>query len=170
MYRLPSALQDILLAGKIPITYIVITTDLGQAFYSNVMLPQSFSASGYKLSVSAGLYLSVAAGLMLASNQFVVSEARVTDFGSLINTLLVDQTSRLSSFQKRAKASFTFVLDNRDKALSKKLAKEPFLSKTVQVKAAAETLPVGQHFTLFEGIIEELTVTDTRFEARVVEE
>lgn len=170
MYRLPLALQEILQAGQIPIVYIVITTDFGQAFYSDVTLPPSFSTTGSQLSVAAGISLSVAAGIILASSQFVVSEVRVVDFGSLVNTLIMDKTSRLNSSEKKAKAELVFVMDNTDKELSRKVAKEPFLGKTVQVKVAAETLPVGQHFTLFEGIIEEITLSDTELEVRTIEE
>jgi hypothetical protein len=170
MYRLAVALQRLLVEGQVPIAYIIVSTDMGQAVYSDQMLPDSFSASGYFLSDAAGLFLSDAAGLFLASNQFTVSEARVIDFGSVVRTLIVDESSRLGAVDSQEKASYSFSLDNTDKAMSKKIAKEPFISKTVQVKMGERSLPIGQHFTLFEGVIEYVTISEDAMDITVVEE
>lgn len=154
--RIPLAFYNNLMIGKAPMVYCIIETHLIQRTYAIHELGGVFSALGLLADGSI-----LADGSALAGSQSVgggEKAGRVLDFGDFSRTIETISSDLLSSFSLKQKQNISIQMDNTDYYFTKMLAKEPFLSRPIDIYLGYEELPPNDHFRIFHGVISEISI------------
>lgn len=135
MYRLPINFHNRLQRGEIPISYIVITTHMGDRIYAEK-----------EISVQ---------------NTALEQSGRVLTFGSFERTLQSQKDNILAAYSGKQIQHISLEMDNSDRYFAQLISKEPFIGRPIKYYVGFEDDSQADHISILSGIITEMSVLKT---------
>ncbi len=151
---------------EVPPVYCLIHTDLGYRAYAEKELREVFEVDGIFLDGSYILDGSWTLGMGLG---LMDKGGRVISFGIFERTIQPIKRDVLESYEQKQLQHTSIVLDNEDRYFTKIIAKEPFLTKILCIYVGFESDPFAEHIKLFDGVITEISIDQSKFSIEVDE-
>lgn len=136
MSRLPISFHQKLQEGKVPVTYVVINTHLGNHVISEKKLNCTVATA-------------------------IDYQARISGYSSFERTSVPVKDDILSSYNGKQLQHLSIYVINTDRYYSRILPNEPFLGRRLSVKVGFEEDGEANHISIFTGTISEIDVMQT---------
>lgn len=159
MYRTTIEFHNKLIAGEVPISYIIIQTHMGYRAYAEKELTGVFSVLALLADGSVMADGSETAGGGGAG--VIEKSGRVISFGSFDRNLQSIKDDILASYQNKTLQHMSIEMDNSDRYFAQLIASEPFIGRPLMYYLGFESLPQAEHLKIFSGLITEMTVMPT---------
>lgn len=156
MYRIPINFYRRLMRGEVPITYVLILTHLGYRAYAEKEPSAIFDAAA---AIADGTWL--ADGTIVAGDTSVGvidKGARVLTFPPFERTIQPVKDDVLTALGSKQLQHVSIEMDNSDRYFSRIVPAEPFLGRPINIYVGFEADPQGEHLSVFQGIITELSL------------
>ena len=161
MYRTTLNYHKCIEQGRVPITYILIQTDMGWRAYAEKTLAETFDEAAQ---IADGTY--TADGLIYASGVPVGAvdlQGRILYISNPQRTIRPSNRSISNSYNVKQQMHLSVTLDDCDDYFSKLIVKEPFLSKTLRSYVGFEALPHWESLRQFQGVITAVRINNDTF-------
>ena len=166
MYRTSIAFHRKIYRDKIPISYIMIETDMGARAYGEKELSLVASATGYK---ADGTVLADGTVQATVGVELIEKSGRLMSMSGFKRTAHGDKRGILLGYSTKKQQNMIVSLNNTDQYFSKLIPKEPFLTKQLSVYIGFEELPFEEALAIFEGTITEIKISKNLLTVEAIE-
>lgn len=159
MYRVPIRFYNKLMAGEIPVAYVLVHTKLGYRAYGEKELSDVFGI--LRLLADGSVVAGGGETAGMDSTGTIEKSGRILRIGQFDRTIQARGKNVLAAWTGKQIQHVAVDLDNADRYFTRLIVKEPFLGRDLIVYVGFESSPQSEHLKVFAGTIAEISVDRT---------
>lgn len=159
MYKITQAFHNHVYRGEIPCVYLLIYTARGIYIFADKYLGGAFRSTSLLANGSA-----FANGLINGSGDICAVEIsdRLVNTPALVRSVQPKTRDVINSLTNKEKQNITVELDNHDFKLSRRIVRDPLLTKLLLVWVGFESDTLADQYLLFAAQINEIEINKER--------